>query len=179
MATRFFRSLRSLTLGVAVLCSFPTLAVSAQTSIQPRPGDATLRQQQKDPAKAALLSLLYPGAGQFYVGNNPQRSAWILGGGSAILGGSLVGYGILADRPAESVAFGNLLITGVLLGYHLWNVRDAYDQAALYNKSVEERSRLSAQPFDSPTPFEMPALNAQLHQPALASTTLLSWSTQF
>jgi hypothetical protein len=158
-----------LTLGLTL--AFPGVA---QTSIQPRPEEIALQKKQKDPATAALLSLLYPGAGQFFVGDNPQRSWWILGGGTLILGGSVVGYGILADRPADSVAFGNLLITGVLLGYHLWNVRDAYEQAERYNKRMEKMERLSAEPF-----ADLAALNASLHQAQPVVAPVFSWQTQF
>lgn len=151
-----------------------TLPAVAQTSIQPRPEEIAFKKKQKDPATAALLSLLYPGAGQFYVGDNLQRSWWVLGGGTLILGGSLVGYGILADRPADSVAFGNLLITGVLLGYHLWNVRDAYEQAARYNKSLEKMERFSLDPFAG-----VEALNVTLHQSQPIVAPVFSWQTQF
>lgn len=149
-----------LCIGVALSLSL-SLPVLAQSSIQPRPEEIAFQKKQKDPAAAALLSTLYPGAGQFFVGDNPQRSLWVLGGGTVILAGSLVGYGVLADRPADSVAFGNILITSVLLGFHLWNIRDAYEQADGYNKRLEKSERLSQDPF------------AELAVP------VLSWQSQF
>lgn len=161
-------------MGGVLLSLALSLPAVAQTSIQPRPEEITFQKKYKDPATATLLSLLYPGAGQFFVGDNPQRSWWILGGGTLILGGSAVGYGILADRPADSVFLGNLLITGVLLGYHLWNVRDAYDQAERYNKRLEKSERFSLEPFDG-----REALNANLHQAELLVAPVLSWQTQF
>lgn len=164
-----FRLLSGVTLSLAL-----TLPAVAQTSIQPRPEEVTFQKKYKDPATATLLSLLYPGAGQFFVGDNPQRSWWILGGGTLILGGSVLGYGILADRPAESTMLGNLLITGVLLGYHLWNVRDAYDQAERYNKRLEKMERFGFDRFDG-----RDALNASLHLPQSVSAPVLSWQTQF
>ena len=160
-------------LGLSMGLSLSLPAV-AQASIQLRPEEIPLQKKQKDPAAAALLSTLYPGAGQFFVGDDPQRSWWILGGGTLILGGSLLGYGVLADRPADSVAFGNVLITGVLLGYHLWNIRDAYEQAEHYNKRLEKRERLSRDPFEGLT-----ALNATLHQQNMLAAPVLSWQTQF
>ncbi len=153
------------------LC-LPALAQPIQDRVEPRPRETTLQELKRDPATAALLSLLYPGAGQFYVGNNPQRSLYILGGGTLILGGSLVGYGILADRPAESVALGNLMITGVLLGFHLWNVRDAYEQAYEHNMEMEKASLFSQQPLLSPSPLLS-------HRSSPLASPLVSWSTQF
>ncbi len=166
--------------GLSALCCLSALTFSAQaqSTVTPRPGEVTLQKQMRDPARAALLSLLYPGAGQFYVGNNPERSLWVLGGGTAIIAGSAIGYGVLADRPPESTTLGTVLITGVLLGYHLWNVRDAYNQADLYNKSVEERSRFG---WDAErlTPQDLPALNASFHQQELVAASALSWSAVF
>lgn len=166
--------------GLTALCCLGALTFSAQaqSTVTPRSSEVPLQKQMRDPARAALFSLLYPGAGQFYVGNNPERSLWVLGGGTAIIAGSAIGYGVLADRPPESVTLGNVLITGVLLGYHLWNVRDAYNQAELYNKSVEDRSRLS---FGSEllTPQDLPALNASFHQRELLAASALSWSAVF
>lgn len=164
-------------LSAALCVSAVTFSAQAQSTVTPRPGEIPLQKQVRDPARAALLSLLYPGAGQFYVGNNPERSLWVLGGGTAIIAGSAVGYGVLADRPPESVTFGNVLITGVLLGYHLWNVRDAYNQAELYNKSLEARSRLSWQ--TELTPQDLPALNAAFHQREWLAASAFSWSTVF
>lgn len=163
------RLLSGIALGLTI-----SLPVIAQPSIQLRPEEISLQKKQKDPATAALLSMLYPGAGQLFVGDNSQRSWWVLGGGTAIIGGSIIGYGVLADRPADSVAFGNLLITGVLLGYHLWNIRDAYEQAERYNKRLEKMERLSLDPFEGLT-----ALNATLHQSQSLVSPVLSWQTQF
>lgn len=103
----------------------------------------TIEDLKRDPARAALLSLLYPGLGQLYIGNDLQRSLFIMGGGTLIIAGSIVGFGLLANRPPEASTLGNLLIVGVLVGYHLWNIRDAYVQTAEYNKLIEKQSRFS------------------------------------
>lgn len=112
------------------------------TQLDRRNGE-TLQDLKRDPARAALLSTLYPGLGQLYVGNDNPRSFWILGGGTLIIAGGIVGYGLLADRPPEASTLGNTLITLVLVGYHLWNIRDAYVQADEYNLMLESESRFS------------------------------------
>lgn len=106
-------------------------------------------QMKKDPARAVLLSALYPGLGQLYVGNDNLRSYWIMGAGTVVLAGSLMGYALLSKRPEEAAGLGNTLITLSLLGYHLWNVRDAYVTAADYNRYLENQFRVSEwlQPF--------------------------------
>lgn len=99
----------------------------------------SLRDRKRDPARAFLLSTLYPGLGQLYVGNDNQRSLWVMGAGSALLAGGVLGYALLADRPPEASDLGNILITSVLLGYWLWNIRDAYVQADEYNSYLERQ----------------------------------------
>lgn len=106
----------------------------------------TLQDLKRDPARAALLSTLYPGLGQFYIGNDNSRSLWIMGGGTLVIAGSLVGYGLLSGRPEEASGLGNTLITAVLLGYHLWNIRDAFVQATEYNLMLESENRFSLLP---------------------------------
>lgn len=106
----------------------------------------TLQDLKRDPARAALLSTLYPGLGQFYIGNDNTRSLWIMGGGTLVVAGSLVGYGLLSGRPEEASGLGNLLITAVLLGYHLWNIRDAFVQATEFNRMLENENRFSLLP---------------------------------
>lgn len=103
----------------------------------------TVEDLKRDPARAVLLSTLYPGLGQLYIGNDNSRSLIIMGAGSLIIIGSIAGFVLLADRPAEASTLGNILIIGVLVGYHLWNIRDAYVQADEYNKLIENQSRLS------------------------------------
>jgi len=103
----------------------------------------TLRELKRDPAKAFLLSLLYPGLGQLYVGNDDQRSYAVMGAGTVVVVGSLVGFGLLADRPPEASTLGYLMIIFTLAGYHLWNVRDAYVQAEGYNKMLEKENLVS------------------------------------
>ncbi len=102
-----------------------------------------LEDLKRDPAKAALLSALYPGLGHFYIGNDNNRALWITGAGTLVIAGSIIGYGLLADRPEEASGMGNTLITLVLVGYHLWNVRDAYVQTVDYNTLLESQNRLS------------------------------------
>ena len=102
----------------------------------------SLLEMKRDPARAVLLSTLYPGLGQLYIGNDNPRSYWIMGGGTLILAGSLAGYGLLANRPENAASLGNLMITFTLLGYHLWNIRDAYVSADEYNKALEDRFRV-------------------------------------
>jgi len=99
-----------------------------------------LRDMKVDPSRALLLSLLYPGLGQLYVGNDNERSFWIMGAGTLVIAGSIVGFGLLADRPEEASGLGNTLILLVLVGYHLWNVRDAHNQADEYNKMLEKEN---------------------------------------
>lgn len=125
----------------------------------------TIEDLKRDPARAALLSVLYPGLGQLYIGNNLQRSLIIMGGGTAIIVGSIVGFGLLSGRPPEASSLGNLLIVGVLLGYHLWNIRDAYVQTDEHNKMIEEQSRLSW--------LDQIQLGVQ------RDTLMLSWSSSF
>ncbi|HEY9839080.1 MAG: hypothetical protein ACAI44_09215 [Candidatus Sericytochromatia bacterium] len=103
----------------------------------------TLEDLKRDPAKAALLSILYPGLGQLYIGNDLQRSLIVMGAGTVIIAGSIIGFGLLAGRPAEASSLGNLMIVAVLLGYHLWNIRDAYVQASEYNLMLEQQHRIS------------------------------------
>jgi hypothetical protein len=103
----------------------------------------TLSEMKRDPARAFLLSALYPGLGQLYVGNDNPRSFWIMGGGTLLLAGGLTGFALLADRPQEASSLGNLLITLSLLGYHLWNIRDAYFVATDYNHMLENKYRIS------------------------------------
>lgn len=103
----------------------------------------TLRDLKRDPARAALLSVLYPGLGQMYVGNDQNRSLWIMGGGTVVVVGSIVGFGLLSGRPPEASTLGNLMILGTLLGYHLWNIRDAYVQAVDYNTMLEKQNRVT------------------------------------
>lgn len=102
-----------------------------------------LEDLKRDPAKAALLSALYPGLGHFYIGTDNNRALWITGAGTLVIAGSIVGYALLADRPPEASGMGNTLISLVLVGYHLWNVRDAYVQAENYNTQLEAQNRLS------------------------------------
>lgn len=124
-----------------------TLQLSAQEKFEiaqlDRREGQTMQDLLRDPSRAALLSTLYPGLGQLYVGNDQSRSLWIMGGGTVIIVGSIVGFALLADRPPEASTLGNLMILGVLLGYHLWNIRDAYVQADDYNKMLEQQNRLS------------------------------------
>lgn len=103
----------------------------------------TLQDLKREPSRAFLLSTLYPGLGQLYIGNDNPRAYMIMGAGTLILAGSIVGYGLLADRPPEASSMGNLLITLTLLGYHLWNIRDAYVQADEYNKMLDKESLFS------------------------------------
>lgn len=103
----------------------------------------TLQELKRDPSRAVLLSTLYPGLGQLYVGNDLQRSLWIMGGGTLVIAGSIVGFGLLSGRPAEASTLGNIMIIAVLLGYHLWNIRDAYLQADEHNRLVEQQNRAS------------------------------------
>lgn len=109
----------------------------------------SLMEMKKDPARAVLLSSLYPGLGQIYVGNDNVRSFWIMGAGTLVIAGSLIGYALLSNRPEEAAGLGNTLITLSLLGYHLWNIRDAYVTAADYNHYLETQFRISEwlQPF--------------------------------
>lgn len=147
--------------------SGPALALDADYSLSPqdkelklsldRRAGETLEDLKKDPARAMALSLLYPGLGHFYIGNDNTRSTWIMVGGTAIIVGSIVGWNLLKDRSQGTVAndlqkedgssgvgVGDILIAGVLVGYHLWNVRDAFEQAELYNHQLESDSLLSA-----------------------------------
>lgn len=103
----------------------------------------TVEDLKRDPARAVLLSTLYPGLGQLYIGNNNQRSLIIMGAGTVIIIGSIAGYVLLAGRPAEASTLGNLLITCALVGYHLWNIRDAYVQTDEYNKLIETQNRMT------------------------------------
>ncbi|MEZ0374390.1 MAG: hypothetical protein ACAI44_35210 [Candidatus Sericytochromatia bacterium] len=103
----------------------------------------TLEDLKRDPARAALLSILYPGLGQLYIGNDLQRSLIVMGAGTVIIAGSIVGFGLLAGRPPEASSLGNLMIVAVLVGYHLWNIRDAYVQASEYNLMLEQQHRIS------------------------------------
>lgn len=103
----------------------------------------TLRDLKRDPSLASLLSVVYPGLGQLYVGNDDQRAYAVMGAGTVIIAGSIVGFGLLADRPPEASSLGNLMIIFALAGYHLWNVRDAYTQADDYNKMLEKENLIS------------------------------------
>ena len=153
------------------LCLSGLLVLSVSTPawgqrLESRSEVITLSERKKDLAGATLLSVIYPGAGQFYVGNNPTRSGLILGGGTLLLAGGAIGFASLADRPAESSLLGNLMIGGVLLGYYLWNIRDAYLQAEAYNMMLENENRMSMAPvgfssMDSRSAFTTPALRWQ------------------
>lgn len=103
----------------------------------------TLEDLKRDPSRAVLLSSLYPGLGQLYIGNDQQRSLIIMGVGTLIIVGSIAGFVLLAGRPPEASTLGNLLIVGTLLGYHLWNIRDAYVQTDEYNKMLDAQYRNS------------------------------------
>lgn len=133
----------------SLLVSTPLLAQANEIQLHPedkhiqlaqldRRGGEPLREMKVDAARAALLSTLYPGLGQLYVGNDNERSLWVMGGGTLVIVGSIAGFALLADRPPEASTLGNVLIMGVLLGYHLWNVRDAYNQAEVYNRQLEK-----------------------------------------
>lgn len=125
----------------------------------------TLVEMKKDPAKAFLLSALYPGLGQLYVGNDNPRSFWIMGGGTLILAGGLMGFALLSNRPEEASSLGNTMITLSMLGYHLWNVRDAYMVATEYNYGLENKYRISEflEPFSlSYSLDKTPVLSYQL-----------------
>lgn len=126
--------------------------------------DQSLQDLKRDPAKAALLSALYPGLGHFYIGNDNNRALWVTGAGTLVIAGSIVGYALLADRPEEASGLGNTLITLVLLGYHLWNIRDAYVQADEYNLELEAQNRLSW----------LEHLDLSMQQ----NTLFLSWKTE-
>jgi len=117
-------------------------SVTELAQLDRRSGE-TLQDLKRDPSKAALLSALYPGLGHFYIGNDNNRALWVTGAGTLIIAGSIVGYGLLADRPEEASGLGNLMITLTLVGYYLWNVRDAYVQAVDYNTLLESENRLS------------------------------------
>ncbi len=103
----------------------------------------TLSEMKRDPARALLLSTLYPGLGQLYVGNDNPRAFWIMGGGTVLLAGGLAGFALLSNRPEEAAGLGNLMITLTLLGYHLWNIRDAYVMTDEYNRMLEDKYRIS------------------------------------
>lgn len=114
----------------------------AQYENKHRTGE-TAKALKKNPANAFLLSALYPGLGQFYVGNDNARSTWITVGGTVIIVGSLIGWSLLSDRPREARTLGDLGILAVLLGYHGWNIRDAFVQADAYNTALEKQFMMS------------------------------------
>ena len=103
----------------------------------------SLSEMKRDPARALLLSTLYPGLGQLYVCNDNPRAFWIMGGGTVLLAGGLACYALLSNRPEEAAGLGNLMITLTLLGYHLWNIRDAYVMTDEYNRMLEDKYRIS------------------------------------
>jgi len=114
----------------------------AQYENKHRTGE-TAQALKKNSANAMLLSTLYPGLGQFYVGNDNARSTWITVGGTVILVGSLIGWSLLSERPPEARTLGDLGILAVLLGYHGWNMRDAFVQADEYNTALEKQFMMS------------------------------------
>lgn len=134
----------------------------AQLDNKHRTGE-TAQALKKNPANALLLSALYPGLGQFYVGNDPARSAWITAGGTVIIVGSIIGWAILSERPPEARTLGDLGILAVLLGYHGWNIRDAFVQAAEYNLQIDKRF--------------MTSLLENTHIDLKHDTVYLSWKT--
>lgn len=120
-----------------------SLSEKIQLAQMDRRRQESLVEMKRDPARALLLSSLYPGLGQLYVGNDNPRSFWIMGGGTLLYAGGLAGFALLANRPQEASSLGNTMIALTLLGYHLWNIRDAYVVTDEYNRMLEDKYRIS------------------------------------
>ncbi len=94
--------------------------------------EAKLAARLPSPWVAGMLSLLMPGLGQFYAGER-QRALIIVGGGVALLTGTLVMAQVAAPEPAgatptkpraplDAVAF---VFNMALPTYWAWNIGDA------------------------------------------------------
>lgn len=101
-----------------------------------------LDERKRQPAGAALLSTLYPGLGQLYVGD-ASRAFMIMIPATLILVGGIIGFGLLSERPEQAATLGRLMILAVWIGGHLWNIRDAYNQAEELNRRLEKEDMYS------------------------------------
>ena len=99
--------------------------------------------QQRDPAMAALLGIVFPGAGHVYAGNW-QRGALFAGGGlalivAAIIVNSIAGQTVPVENDPAGIAPALTLL--VLGAYEIVNVRDAFYTTIAINQDLEESAR--------------------------------------
>jgi len=105
----------------------PVRALSAVRRVADDP-----ERDHKDPALAAILSFILPGAGQVYAGRVGTGLAVLLGvGATAWRGGScLARERVGSSSVCEFPPFGYLLVSA---GIYLWGIVSAPDMARSYN----------------------------------------------
>ncbi|MFN8672300.1 MAG: hypothetical protein U0457_09535 [Candidatus Sericytochromatia bacterium] len=102
-----------------------------------------LYDKKVDLGRAMGLSAIYFGLGQMYSGET-ERGAWIMGGGTALLGGVfLFALPRFSNRQESVTSTANAISFVVLAGAYLWNIRDAYATAERVNKEIDQKLLLS------------------------------------
>lgn len=92
-----------------------------------------------DTGRAMGLSAIYFGLGQMHSGET-ERGAWIMGGGTALLGTVfLFALPRFSNRQESVSSTASAISFTVLAVAYLWNVRDAYDTAEKVNKKIENQ----------------------------------------
>lgn len=124
-----------------VTCATPALAESLPPDVfepyaKARATSEKLRTEHRDPALAAVLGSVLPGAGHLYVGDN-TNALIVSGGWLATLGVSyLLGY--LAGT-ANQKQLGIWLTIAPIAAYHGFSGTEAYYQATLKNRAIEDK----------------------------------------
>jgi hypothetical protein len=119
------RRLAAVSLALTLVGGLPAFADEADA-------EAKLAARLPNPWVAGMLSLLMPGLGQFYAGER-ERALLIVGGGVALLTGTLVMAQVAAPEPAgaaptkpraplDAAAF---VLNMALPTYWAWNIGDA------------------------------------------------------
>lgn len=95
-----------------------------------------LQKERREPALAAVLGSVLPGAGHLYVGDNTNAMI-VTGGWLATVGASyLLGY--LAGN-ANQKQLGIWLSIAPIAAYHGFSGTEAFYQATLKNKTIDDK----------------------------------------
>lgn len=129
-----------------VTLATPALAETPPDVFQPyaeaRAKAEKLEKERREPALAAVLGSVLPGAGHLYVGDN-TNALMVAGGWLATLGASyLLGY--LAGN-ANQKQLGIWLSIAPMAAYHGFSGTEAFYQATLKNKAIDEKLKELAQ----------------------------------
>jgi TM2 domain-containing membrane protein YozV len=108
-----------------------------------QPNRKILLEQMVDPAKSALLSLIYPGLGQLYSGKREKGILIMSIGTLSILGAFGLVLPRLSNRQESVTALGSSLVYILLFTAHIFNVKDAFNTAEEVNNEIREKLLLS------------------------------------